>query len=79
MEQKRNARSIAARRRVEKEIAKDPEHYKKLGAKGGAAQVSKGIGRLPEEVRKELAKAGAKARHHKENAEEPEIPDSENE
>ena len=75
--EKLNARQMAARRRVEREVAKDPEHYKKLGSKGGAAKVSKGIGKLPEEVRRELAKAGAKARHHKDDEEGPALSSSE--
>jgi len=58
-------RQMAARKRRDRELENDPEHYSKLGRKGGQKKVTKGIGKLSKEARSELAKTGAQARHRK--------------
>jgi len=44
-------------------LARDPNHFKKIGRKGGMARVSKGFAVMPLEKRREAAaKGGAKSR-----------------
>lgn len=65
MEQENNYQR-SARLRVERELAEDPDKYKKLGSKGGQAHVAKGFATLSLDARKEISKRGREARALKE-------------
>lgn len=65
MEETKNNYQKAARRRVERELADNPDKYKELGSKGGRAKVTKGIGSLSPERRLEISKAGQEAKRVK--------------
>lgn len=60
------ARQLAARRRVARELAENPNKYKDLGRIGGAVKVPKGVAKLTKTARYKRAKDAARHKYAKE-------------
>lgn len=46
----------------DKNLARNPNHYKEMGSKGGKALISKGFGRNPEKASKYGSQGGKRSR-----------------